>query len=123
MNPERQKHAVMDWMDRKKNVPLYGENSAEGKARCLKKSSNYHRLPFRSYQLIELGGRGGCWGGFVTCFCVTLEPEPRYFLTGGPVRQPYSYTRFLAPIDCSKIRTQFSLWTSHFINNIGLTFT
>ncbi len=31
MNPERQKHAVKDWMDRKKNFPLYGKKNAEGK--------------------------------------------------------------------------------------------
>ncbi len=28
---------------------------------------------------------------------------PAYVAPDGPVRQPYSYSRFLAPIDCSKI--------------------
>jgi len=57
MNPERQKHAVKDWMDRKKNVPLYGIKSAEGKASCLEKSSNYHRLPLWLYPADRDRGR------------------------------------------------------------------
>jgi hypothetical protein len=41
------------WIE-KRMFPFTGK--IEGKASCLKKSSNYHRLPFRSYQLIELEG-------------------------------------------------------------------